>query len=96
MILPACECDRARSVAFKRVSQRYQDVGKGRVSLRGVAFVALLSVLTVLQSTLPSFCLSCKRQDQEATMMVLTVLADSAVSVMTATPLKLNAPCPTS
>ena len=57
--------------------------GKGRLSLRGLAFMmvsAVLTVLAVLRSTLPSFRLSCKIQDQEATVTVLTV------SVVTATP----------
>ena len=57
--------------------------------------MTLLAVLTVLESTLPSLCLSCKIQCQETTVTVLTVLAVSAVvavSVVTATPLKLNPP----
>ena len=56
-----------------------------------------LDGLAVLKSTLPSFCLSYKIQHNEATVAVLTVLAVSAVmavSVMTATPLKLNPPFP--
>ena len=55
-------------------------------------------VLAVLESTLPFFCLSYKMQYKEATVTVLMVLAVSAVmavSVMTATPLKLNPPFPT-
>ena len=48
-------------------------------------------VLAVLESTLPSFCLSYKIQHNEATVAVLAVIA---VSVMTATPLKLNPPFP--
>ena len=71
-----------------------QDHGKGGLSLRGVAF---MTVLAVLQSTLPSFCFSHKIQYQEAALAVLTVLAVSAVmavSVVTATPLKLNPPFP--
>ena len=58
-----------------------------------------LTVLAVLESTLPSFCWSYKIQHNEATVAVLTVLAVSAVmavSVMTATPLKLNSPFPSS
>ena len=58
--------------------------------LRGVAFMTVLAVLAVLQSTLPCFCFSYKRQYQEAAVTVLTVLAVSAVvavSVVTATPL---------
>ena len=57
---------------------------KGGLSLRGVAFI---TVLTVLESTLPSFCLSYNiQQHKEATM------AGLVVSVLTATPLKLNPP----
>ena len=74
-----------------------QDDGKGGLSLRGVAFMTVLAVLTVsvvLQSGLPSFRLSYAIQDKEATVTVLTVLAVSAVvavSVVTVTPpLKLN------
>ena len=51
--------------------------------------MTVLAVLTVLESTLPSVCLSYKIQHNEATVAVLTVLAVSAVmavSVMTATP----------
>ena len=48
-----------------------------------------MTVLAVLESTLPSVCLSYKIQHNEATMAVLTVLA---VSVMTATPLKTQPP----
>ena len=73
-----------------------QDHGKGGLSLRGVAF---MTVVAVLENTLPSFCLSYKIQHNEATVAVLTVLAVSAamaVSVMTATPLKLNPPFPSS
>ena len=58
--------------------------------------LAVLSVSGVLESTLPSFCLSYKIQCQETTLAVLTVLAVSAgmaVSVVTATPpLKINPP----
>ena len=80
----------------------HQDDGKGGLSLRGVAFMMVLAVLTVLavlESTLPSFCLPYKIQHNEATVAVLTVSAVSAVmavSVMTATPLKLNPPFPSS
>ena len=52
---------------------------------------AVLTVLAVLESTLPSFCLSHKIQCQETTVTVLTVLAGLAVvavSVVTANPLK--------
>ena len=56
-----------------------------------------LEVLTVLESILPSRSLSYEKEHNEATMAVLTVLAISAamaVSVTTATPLKLNLPFP--
>ena len=58
-----------------------QDVGKGGLSLRGVAFMTVWSVLTVLpnlevlESTLASFCLSYKIQCQEVTVTVLAVVA---------------------
>ena len=58
----------------------FQDHGKGGLSLRGVAFMtvlAVLAVLTVLESNLPSFCLSYKIKHNEATVVVLTVLAVS-------------------
>ena len=61
--------------------------------------LAVLTVSTVLESILPSFRLSYKIQHNDATVTVLTVLAVSAVvavSVMTATPLKLNPPFLTS
>ena len=66
----------------------FQDHGKGGLSLRGVAFMtvsAVLTVLAVLESTLPSdsVCLSYKTQHNETTIAVLTVLAIMAVSVMT-------------
>ena len=54
-----------------------------------------MTVLAVLESTSPSFCLSYKIQCQEAAvtgLTVLAVLAVVAVSVVTATPLKLNPP----
>ena len=54
----------------------------------------VLAVLTVLESTLPSFCLSYKIQYQETTVTVLAVLVVVAASVVTATPLKLNPPFP--
>ena len=76
-----------------------QDDGKGGLSLRGVALLTVLAVLTVsavLKNTLPSFRWSYKTQDKEATVTVLTVLAVLAVSVVTATPLKLNPPFPSS
>ena len=72
-----------------------QDDGKGGLGLRGVAFMTVLAVLTVLDCTLPSFCLSYNIQCQETTVTILTVLAVSAVvavSVVTATPLKLDPP----
>ena len=62
-----------------------------------MTILAVLTVLAVLESTLPSFCFSYKIQYQEAAVTVLTVLAVSAalaVSVVTATPLKLNPPFP--
>ena len=58
-----------------------------------------MTVVAVLESTLPSFRLSYWIQHNEATMAVLTVLAVSAVmavSVATATPFKLNPPFPAS
>ena len=70
----------------------FQDDGKRGLGLRGVAFMtvsAVLTVLEVLESALPSFCLSYKIHCQEATVTVLTVLAVSAVlavSVVTTTP----------
>ena len=54
--------------------------------------MTVLAVLAVLESTLPSCCLSYKIQHNEATVVVLTVSAVVAVSVMTATPLKPNPP----
>ena len=66
------------------------------MSFRGVA---VMTVLAVLENTLPSFCWTLKIQDKEATVTVLTVLAVMAVmavSVVTATPLKLNPPFPSS
>ena len=53
-----------------------QDDGEGGLGLRGVAFMtvlALLRVLAVLESTLPSVCLAYKIQCQETTVTVLTV-----------------------
>ena len=49
--------------------------------------LAALTVLAVLESTLPSFCLSYKIQHKEATVAVLAVMA---VSVIRLPPLKLN------
>ena len=52
--------------------------------------MTVLTVLAVLENTLPSVCLSFKIQLNEATVALLKVLAVSAVmtvSVMTATPL---------
>ena len=43
------------------------------MSLRGVAFMTVLTVSAVLESTLPSFGWSYKIQYQEATVTVLTV-----------------------
>ena len=45
-----------------------------------------MTVLAVLESTFPSFCLSYEIQYQEVTVTVFTVLAVVAVSVVTATP----------
>ena len=63
--------------------QYNQDDGKGGLSLRGVAF---MTVLAVLESTLPSFCLCNKIQCQETFLTVLAVLAVVAVSVVAASP----------
>ena len=60
------------------------------LSFKGVAFMTVLVVLTVLaalESTLLSFCSSSKIQHNEAAVAVLAVSAVVAVSVMTATPL---------
>ena len=54
--------------------------------------LVVLTVLAVLENTLPSFRWSFKIQDKEATVTVLAVLAVMAVLVVTATPLKLNPP----
>ena len=56
--------------------------------------LAVLTVLAAMEGTLPSSCLSCKIQHKEATVAVLAVSVVMAVSVMTATPLKLNPPFP--
>ena len=70
----------------------FQDDGKGGLGLRGVAFMTLLAVstvLAVLESALSSSCLSYKIQCQDTTVTVLTGLVVSAVvavSVVTATP----------
>ena len=59
--------------------------------------MTVLTVLAVLEGTLPSSYLFYKIQHKAATLAVLTVVAVSAVmavSVMTATPLKLNPPFP--
>ena len=69
---------------------------KGELSLRGVALMTILAALAVFESTLPSFRLSYKIQDEEATVTVLAISAVVAVSVVTATPLKLNPPFPSS
>ena len=52
--------------------------------------MAFIAVLAVLESTLPLICLSCKIQAKEA----IAVSEVVAVSVMTATPPKLNPPFP--
>ena len=57
--------------------------------------LAVLTVPAVLESSLPSCCLSCKIQYQEATVTVVTALVVSAVvvvSVVTATPLNSTPP----
>ena len=54
--------------------------------------MTVLTVLTVLESTLPSLGLSYKIQCQETTVTVLTVLPVVTVSVVTATPVKLDPP----
>ena len=59
------------------------------MSLRGVAFMTVLTVSAVLESTLPCLRLSYKMQGKEANVTVLAVVA---LSVMTASPLKLNPP----
>ena len=58
--------------------------------------MTILRVSAVLESTLPSFRFSYITQDKEATVTILTVSAVVAVSLVTATPLKLNPPFPTS
>ena len=56
----------AMKISFRTESLKFsifQDHGKVGLSLRGVAFMTVLAVLTVsavLESTLPSFCLSYK------------------------------------
>ena len=59
------------------------------ILLRGVAF---MTVLVILESSLPSFPYPANTQDQEATMTVLAVLVILAVSVMVVARLKLNPP----
>ena len=56
--------------------------------------LAALTVLAVLESTLPSFCFSYKILHNEAIVAVLAVSAVVAVAVVTATPLKPNPPSP--
>ena len=93
------ECTCSSGKAWSEARPVDQDVGKGRLSLRGVAFMTALVVLTVLavlESTLPSFCLSYKIHHNVAVLTVWAVSAVMAVSVMTATPLKLNPPFPSS
>ena len=54
-------------------SEFFRMTEKGGVGSRAVALMMVLAVLTVLavlDSTLPSFCLSYKMQCQETTMMV--------------------------
>ena len=69
-----------RTRMFKGIFLRITE--KGGLSLRGVAFMTVLAVLTVLailENTLPSFRWSYKLQDKEATATVLTALAVLAV-----------------
>ena len=54
--------------------------------------MTVLTAWAVLESSLSSFCLFYKIQYQGTTVTVLAVLAVVAVSVVTATPLKLNPP----
>ena len=93
-MVPAPSNDRAQMNIMEGAFSS-QNVGQRGLSLRGVAFMTILVVVTVLQSTLPSFRLSYKIQDQEeATVTAWTILAVSAViavSVGTATP-PLNNP----
>ena len=70
----------------KTMSRLIRMSEKGGLSLRGVAFMTVLAVLTVLESTLPSCCLSYKLQYQQATVTVLTVSVVMVVLVVTATP----------
>ena len=57
--------------------------------------MTVLAVLAVLESTLPPLiCLSYKIQHNESNVTVLAVLVAMAVSIMTATTLKLNPPFP--
>ena len=80
---------------------RIQDVGKGWLSLRGVAFMTVLVVLTVsaaLKSTLPSFRLSYKIQDKEATVTLWRFWRFRRLWRFRSCrlpPLKLNPPFPT-
>ena len=60
----------------------FQDDGKGGLSLRGVAFMTVLAVLTVLENTLLSLCWSYKIQDKEAAVTVLAVMAVSVLGVV--------------
>ena len=74
------------AIVFVCRVRKIQGVGKGGLSLRGVAFMTVLVVLTalaLLESTfkLPSFCLTYKIQRNEATVAVPTVSAVMAVPV---------------
>ena len=60
----SCLCGSVFSAIFS--PKNSQDDGKGRLGLRGVAFTtvsAVLMVWAVLESTLPSFCLSGKKKN---------------------------------
>ena len=49
---------------FRAILKISQDDGKGGLSLREVAFMTVLTVLAVLENTLPSFCWSYKNTGQ--------------------------------
>ena len=63
---------------FQEPLREYQDHRKAGLSLRGVAFMTVLALLTVLralESTSPCCCLSCKIQHNEGAVALLRVLA---------------------